>query len=103
MNTVHEKSNQEKLDDMYKLVQENHEVLQDLLRRERLASFGRILYWILVLGTLFGAYYYIRPVVEIFIPKMGSFNDALDKFSAMSNQLPEVSKLKAVFYNLKQN
>jgi hypothetical protein len=99
---IHEKTNQEKLDDMYKLVQENHEVLQDLLRRERLASFGRMLYWIIVLGTLFGAYYYVKPIVQVFMPQYESFNAAVQKINDVSHNLPEVNNLKNFFDTLKK-
>lgn len=99
---IHEKTNQEKLDDMYKLVQENHEVLQDLLRRERLASFGRVLYWIIVLGTLFGAYYYVKPVVQVFMPQYESFNAAIQKINDASYNLPEVNSIKSFFDTLKK-
>ena len=99
---IHEKTNQEKLDDMYKLVQENHEVLHDLLRRERLATFGRVLYWIIVLGTLFGAYYYVKPIVQVFMPQYESFNTAIQKINDASYNLPEVNSIKNFFETLKK-
>jgi hypothetical protein len=87
-------TNQEKLDEMYELVKENNEILSGLLRRERISNFFRIMYWIIILGTIFGVYYYVQPVVQSLTFNLESVQTGLNKLNEASGNLPEVNRIK---------
>lgn len=46
------------------LAQENAEILRSMRRTIRLNTFMKVLYWVVILGISFGAYYLIQPYVE---------------------------------------
>ncbi len=87
-------TNQEKLDEMYELIKENNEILSGLLRRERISNFFRIMYWLIILGTIFGVYYYIQPIIQSLTFNLESVQNGLNKLNQASGNLPEVSRIK---------
>jgi hypothetical protein len=56
-------TNQEKLEEVYKLTLENNHLLHKMQSRDRIAYIFRVIYWLIILGALGGAYYYIRPFI----------------------------------------
>ena len=89
-------TNQEKLDEMYEMVQENNDILRTLLRRERINSFLRIMYWLFIIGTLFGAYYYVQPFVNGALGNFGAIQSAVNNLNVVSAQLPESKTLQFI-------
>ncbi len=47
-----------------KLSEENHEMLVRLQRNMRWSRSLRILYWLVIIGGSFGAYYLIQPYID---------------------------------------
>lgn len=94
-------TNQEKLDEMYDKVDEMYEILRGMRSRERLSNIMKVLYWLVVLGIAFGAYYYVKPVIDTVTPKIESVQKGLDQINNMSKQLPEVNTVKGIFDNIK--
>ncbi len=93
-------TNQEKLDEMYEIVQENNELLSSLLRREKIAIFFKVVYWVIILGGIFGAYYYAQPYLQTVTNNVGIAQQALQKLEALSSGIPEVSNLRSVFNSI---
>ncbi len=52
------------LRDTAELVKENHLILKSMRRNARIASFLRVIYWLIILGTAFGTYYFIQPYID---------------------------------------
>ena len=57
------------------LAEENNEMLHSLQRSARLGIFFKALYWILIIGTAFGAYYFIQPYVDQLSETYTGFQD----------------------------
>jgi hypothetical protein len=57
-------TNQEKLEEIYKLTLENNDILHKLRNRGRLTIALQIIYWLAIAGALGGVYYYVRPIIE---------------------------------------
>ncbi len=53
-----------KLDNLYELVRENNALLRSLQRSSRLRTTLRVIYWIIIIGLSFGAFYFIQPYVD---------------------------------------
>lgn len=96
-------TNQEKLDEMYEMVQENNEILHSLLRKERVNSIMRILYWLFVLAAIFGAFYYVQPIIKSIMPKIAIIQDNIDKLENITKELPDINRLKGIVDTLKGN
>jgi hypothetical protein len=86
-------TNEEKLDAIYEMTLENHEVLKSIRRQQYFASFTRIFYWLLVLGFVGGAYYYVRPFITTLTTNGSMIQQTLDQFFNLRNQLPETKAL----------
>lgn len=46
------------------LTVENNKMLHSIQRRAKLAIFGRVLYWLVIIGATLGAFYFIQPYIE---------------------------------------
>ena len=92
-------TNQEKLDEMYEMIQENNEILRSLLRRERIANFMRILYWLFIIGTLLGVYYYAQPymlkITENFSSLQNAITNVNNNLNTVGGQLPETKAIRS--------
>jgi hypothetical protein len=75
-----------KLDRLEDMLEENNEILHKLHRAEKLRQFGSLLYWLIVLGLAFGAYYFIQPYVDNLRGLYGEFRDRIG--GAVDNVLP---------------
>jgi hypothetical protein len=95
-------SNQEKLDEMYELVLENNDILRGMRSRERLSNIFKIIYWVFILGAIFGVYYYLEPVIKVFTNNMTSLQSGIEKLNTASNSLPEVNTIKNLFNSFKK-
>lgn len=55
---------EKQLQELLELSRENNHLLKGVHRRARWGMFFWILRWALVIGILFGAYYYVEPYVQ---------------------------------------
>lgn len=80
-------TNQEKLEEIYRLSHENNHLLHKMLNRDRIAFALRIVYWLAILGVLGGAYYYIRPALEVIAGSSttGFFDQIQELINALLN------------------
>lgn len=63
------------LEKTYRLAVENNELLHNLKRRARLATAVKVLYWTVIIGLSFGAFYFIQPYID-FVKNFGGNNSA---------------------------
>ncbi len=55
---------QKLLEDTYALVEENNKILQGLRRHMRTQRVISLIYWVFIIGSAVGAYYFIQPYVD---------------------------------------
>jgi len=53
------------LDRIANQVDENNTILRGIRRVQRFTTVYRILYWVLIIGLSFGAFYFIQPYVNM--------------------------------------
>ncbi len=68
----------ELLKETAELTKENNKILHSIRRSARFSSFLRILYWIIILGSAFGTYYFIQPYIDVFIKSYSSMQQNVD-------------------------
>jgi len=66
------------LDETLKLSRENNQMLQAMRRSMRLGRIMSFLYWALIIGTAFGAYYFIQPYIDQLMGVYGGAKSNLD-------------------------
>ena len=54
----------EQLDEVTKLTRQNNKIMRKIQRSMRVGLIFRILYWILIIGSMLGAYYYLQPFID---------------------------------------
>ncbi len=87
-------TNEEKLDRMLKLTEENNKILRSLHRTQTVSSIFRILYWTLIIASLGGAYYFIKPMITSFAGEGASIKDSLQQLNAIKSQLPDAKVIQ---------
>ncbi|MCX6752125.1 MAG: hypothetical protein NTZ87_01335 [Candidatus Nomurabacteria bacterium] len=71
------------------LAEENNGMLHSMRRSMRMASIMRALYWIIIIGSAFGAYYYIQPYTDQI---MKIYNEAQSNLGSLSTMLQNIKK-----------
>jgi len=97
-----EEYNTELLETITELVEENNELLISLKQSERRSNIFRFIYWILILGTLSGIFYYLKPIVDFLFSNFENLKKLLYGVSQINDSLPETNNLKNIFNQLKQ-
>ena len=46
-------------------VSENNEILRGIRKHQRMSTAFRVLYWLLIIGLSFGAFYFIQPYINM--------------------------------------
>ena len=96
-------TNEEKLDAIYEMTLENHEVLKTIRRQQYFSTITRLLYWLLVLGALGGAYYYVRPFVNLLVDNSSSIEEKFTQFSQLKDRFPEAKIIDQIMQNLQKS
>jgi len=52
------------LQNTFNLATENNKMLRKIRRSQKIASFMRIVYWIIIIGITAGAFYFFQPYLE---------------------------------------
>ena len=104
-------TNQEKLDEMYDTIQDlkkdhdylvsdiddMHHTLNWIRRRERIRMTLSILYWTAIIGIVFGAYYYIQPLINGLLLGLTGSTDTFQNLEKTVGGLPDLGNLKKIF------
>ncbi len=64
------------LERTYKMTEENNEILKSLRRTSRLGVAMKLFYWVVIIGTTLGAFYFIRPYMDFLANGLGVASDA---------------------------
>ncbi len=96
-------TNQEKLEEVYRITVENNHILHGMRNRERVANALRIVYWLVIILSLAGAYYYIRPVIDLFTTNKDKVDQTLMQFQELQQQLPQMKVFQQFLNNLKSS
>lgn len=71
-----------------KLAEENNKMLRSMRRSARFASVLRAIYWLIILGSAFGAYYFIQPYLNTIISGYTQIQDSVGNIKNISDRMP---------------
>ena len=102
----HTLTNQEKLDEMYEMTMENHEILRSIKRSTNLSNAFSFLYWIVIIGSIGGAYIFVSPLISAFLANKDKIKSTFEQVNQVStmggaekemvNKLMEMLKAKGI-------
>ena len=96
-------SNEEKLDHIYQMTLENHEILKSIRRQQYFGNAMRVFYWMVILGAIGGMYYYVRPFVQILGENSAKIQETIIQFNELKNQLPEAKLMNQLIEGLQKS
>ena len=91
-------TNQEKLEEVYAMTMENNKMLRSMKRQQTFANIFRLLYWIVIIISLGGVYYYVRPIVDAFTTNGGKIEESINQFNILRAQFPEAKLFDQIFH-----
>lgn len=77
----------ELLQKTYELSEENNKILHSLRRSNRVRSFFRIVYWVLIICVSVGAFYYIQPYVNVVIKAYQGIQNDINTFKTTTGSI----------------
>ena len=96
--THNDLNNQEKLEAIYKMTIDNHRILKSIHNQQLFTNILRIIYWLIVLGIIGGAYYFVKPIVNKIYD---SSNKLEETYTQLRSQLPETKIVNQIMDGLK--
>ncbi len=79
----------ELLNKSVELGEENNKMLRDMRRSQRISRIISIVYWVFIIGSAVGAYYFIQPYVDQLSSMYGG---AKSNFDSVNNFLKNLKK-----------
>ena len=95
-------TNQEKLEEVYRLTLENNHLLHKIQTRSRVTTIFQIIYWLAIVGALGGAYLYIKPFYEAIQNNNSKAQGILQQFEQLREQFPETKAFQQFFNQIKE-
>jgi len=68
------------LEHISELAEENNKILRSMRRSQRVSSIIRFIYWVFIIGSAVGAYYFIQPYLEQIMSIYGGASDVINSF-----------------------
>ena len=66
---------QERIEELEKLTKANNKILRKLRNHMRMGTIMRVIYWSVIIGSMFVSYYYFQPFIE---PIKESYDKLID-------------------------
>lgn len=85
-----EEYNTETLEKLYEISKENNEILKRLDKYQKINTALRVTYWVIILLSVFGAYFALQPFISSLFGGDGS------ALNSVTQNIPEVSKIKEI-------
>lgn len=81
------------LDEVLEFSKENNKLLKKINRSIQWGRFVTVLYWLIIIGSAVGAYYFLQPVFEAFKETLGSFSGGIKSIERAGSSLPDFDSL----------
>lgn len=77
-----------KLDELLEITRENNKILRGMRRTQRWGSFFRLVYWTVILGSVFGVYYYFQPTIQKYMKTFRTSVGIIQNFEKTVGSIP---------------
>ncbi len=93
-------NNEEKLEAIYQMTLENNDVLRTVRRQQYLSSFFSVIYWLVILGSIGSAYYFIKPFIPVISSNIGKAEETMSQFNQIRSQMTDPKLLQDIMKNV---
>ena len=80
--------NDRKLDELLEITRENNKILGGMRRTQRWGSLFRLVYWAVILGSVFGVYYYFQPTIQKYMKTFQTSIGIIQNFEKAAGSIP---------------
>lgn len=77
-----------KLDELLEITHENNKILRSMRRTQRWSSLFRFVYWAVILGSIFGVYYYFQPTIQKYTKTLQTSIGIIQNFEKAAGSIP---------------
>ncbi len=77
-----------KLDELLEVTHENNKILRGMLRAQRWSSLFTFVYWMIILGSIFGVYYYFQPIIQKYVKTVNTSVGIIQNFEKTAGSIP---------------
>jgi len=77
-----------KLDELLEITHENNKILRSMRRAQRWSSFFTFVYWTIILGSIFGVYYYFQPTIQKYMKTFQTSIGIIQNFEKSAGSIP---------------
>lgn len=77
-----------KLDELLELTRENNKILSGMRRTQRWSTLFTIVYWAVILGSIFGVYYYFQPTIQKYMKTFQTSVGILQNIEKTAGSVP---------------
>jgi len=88
-----EKDTKSLLEKNVRLAEENNKLLKKIYGSIKWGRFFKAFYWILIIGTSIGAYYYLQPVIETMQDSLRALLDTGSSIKDFGESLPDIGNI----------
>lgn len=78
----------EKMEELLELTRENNKILRSMRKSQKLTTLFSFVYWIIILGSIFGTYYYFQPTIQKYIKITQVSLDTLQQLEGQAGAIP---------------
>lgn len=87
-----------KLDELLELTRENNKILSGMRRAQRWGSLFKFIYWAVILGSVFGVYYYFQPTIQKYMKTFQTSIGIIQNFEKTAGSIPtDIQTAKNLF------
>ncbi len=83
----------ELLEESVELSRENNKILKKLRSAMRVSRAFKIMYWTIIIGSMFGFYYYFQPLIDNLMGTYEGITSMFGKDSGVVSAIPDISSL----------
>lgn len=80
--------NERKLDELLEITHENNKILRSMRRSQRWSSLFTFVYWAVILGSIFGVYYYFQPTIQKYMKTFQTSIGIVQNFEKTIGSIP---------------
>ena len=78
----------QKIDELLELTRENNKILRSMRRSQKVSSLFSFVYWMVILGSIFGTYYYFQPTIQKYTKVLQASVDTLQQLEGKAGAIP---------------
>lgn len=90
------------LEENLEVSKETNELLKKVVSSQKWGRIFRIFYWVLIIGSSIGAYYWLQPILGTVLGNYDSVMKGLDSVQQKTQSLPDTSTINSILNKLKQ-